>query len=87
MMKRNKNDFEDDGRTIADMSEISRPPLLIPRIPGLEKKKEGQTANRPDLNRSEERGVIAGALAAALLIALAFIAGGGLLIWLLTLVW
>ena len=85
-MKKRPPDPEDDGRTIADMSGVSRPPLLIPRIPALEKKR-GEPGKGPELSPSEEKSVVLGALVAALLIALVFIGAGALLIWLLTLIW
>ncbi|MBQ3290785.1 MAG: hypothetical protein IJH43_00235 [Mogibacterium sp.] len=71
-------DQEDDGRVVADMSEVSRTPILIPRFDQIRK-------NRPDISDGPEpgserrqetvqldgegrRAMIAGALSAALLI-------------------
>ena len=86
MKKDIRDDFEDDGRVIADMSGVSRTPLLIPRIPGLDRKKK--TAETPaELTKSEEKHVIGAAILAGLSIALVFIGAGALLIWLLTLIW
>ena len=85
-MKKQKEPFEDDGRTIADMSGVSRTPFLIPRIPGSgrQKKADGKGA---ELSKTEEKSVIGAAVLAGLAVALVFIAAGALLIWLLTLVW
>ena len=85
---KNHDDFEDDGRTIADMSglEISHP-LMFRKRPR-EKEKSGIEA-RPweetSLSWKERLQYIGGALAASLLIALVFLAGFALIIWLITL--
>lgn len=80
---------DDDGRTIADMSGVQRQPLFLPRLP------EGarRTAARPappeenarpweetGLSKKERLWYLLGALKAALLIALAFIGGLGLIV-------
>ena len=89
-MKKEKSrpEFEDDGRVIADMSDIERPNLLIPRLPNKRPSDPEKTAPSGDAFSSEERKAAAsGALAAALLIALVFIAAGAILIFALQLGW
>lgn len=83
---------DDDGRTIADMSGIERQPLFLPRLPKRERPvppaqpepEPGSEGDRPwetsQLTREERRWYILGALKAAMLIALAFIAGLGLIV-------
>ena len=86
MGKKKKDDFEDDGRTIADMSGVSRTPLWIPRIPALERRRK-KIEKPVELTRTEEKHVIGAAILAGLVIALVFIGAGALLIWLLTMIW
>ena len=101
MMDRRKKAYEDDdGRTIADMSGVSRQPLLLPRglreasrKPQRQEPEDAQREDRPWekqeelLSREERRWYILGALKAALLIALAFIVGIGIVIALMVLAW
>ena len=82
-----KEDWEDDGRTIADMSGISRPPLLIPRF-----RKTSDTPQKPagqdtGLSRKERGYAALGATMAALLIAMVFMAGIGIAILLMLIFW
>ena len=63
MARKAKEDFEDDGRTVADMSEVSRPPLIIPRIPGLERKKAAPE-NRVELTKDQARSTVFAAILA-----------------------
>ena len=84
MSRREK--WEDDGRTIADMSGITRPPLLIPRI--------RRTSDQPEpaspetrLDRKERGYAALGATMAALLIAMVFMAGIGIAIFLMLKLW
>lgn len=97
-MAREKREYDDDdGRTIADMSEVGRPNLLgFRRLPGGEKapareeppeKREERPWEDSSINRDERRMYVLGALKAALLIALAFIVGLGLVIALMLLIW
>ena len=86
---------DDDGRTIADMSGLDFPGAFSfrgvrPKKPEPEGKgDQPETDDRPweaqmgQLSKSERRMAILGALKAAMLIALAYIAGLGLLIWLM----
>ena len=84
-MARHKKTYDDDdGRTIADMSEVTGPNLFGIRFPesaGVQRSEmmEGdeQKQDRPwdtsgQFSRSERRSLILGALSAALLIALPF---------------
>ena len=90
-----RNDFEDDGRTIADMSGVERRALFIPRIP--KRRRDGSPESgtseapgrddAPHLTDSERGAAVRGALAAALALWLVFIVCGALLIWFLTKVW
>lgn len=90
-MSRRRRDYpDDDGRTIVDMSGLERTPLLLPRRPKADPPPaEPAAADRPwedqGVSRETRRGLIGGALAAALLIALAFILGLGLVIGLIVL--
>ena len=94
-MKREPREYEDDdGRTVADMSELHRRNLFIPRrSPHQESPKrevenhEGKANQNPPLNRKETRSFILGALSAGLLIALVFIIGLGLAIAIMLLIW
>lgn len=99
-MTRKKRQYDDDdGRTIADMSGVGRPnPLFLPRAPLGRKKEEPEQPQQPQegaerpwedapISREERRMYILGALKAALLIALAFIAGLGLVIVLMLALW
>ena len=88
---------DDDGRTIADMSGFAaRTPLGYRRSSGdrQQAKTEAEALDKPErpwersgVSRETRNGVIWGALSAALLIALAFIAGLGIVIWLLDAFW
>lgn len=80
---------DDDGRVIADMSGISaRTPFghfrMVDRHADGEKPDHGEKSARPwensGISREARRGAVWGALTAALLIALAFIVGLGLVI-------
>lgn len=92
-MARKRREYEDDdGRTIADMSGVSRPSLIghLPRPHRTSGEAEGHrpTALPEDEIPAKNRmWYMLGALKAALLIALAFIVGLGLLVLLLLLIW
>lgn len=77
---------DDDGRTVADMSGLERPPLLGLRRRQREEK-PAQTEQNVQLDRSERRAMIRGAMSAGLLIAGVFALGFALLILLLQFVW
>lgn len=89
-----RNDFEDDGRTIADMSGIESPARLFrrrPRSSQAEKAYDAQEegVERPWENASftrKERLIYVGmAIGAALGIAFVLLAGLAFVIWLFTL--
>ena len=76
MMKKNKRVYDDDdGRTVADMSGVERPRLLVPRLPKREKPDRNGSASegeRQQLSKDEGRAYVFGALGAALLIGAVF---------------
>lgn len=87
---------DDDGRVIADMSDVSRPGMFFPQ----KTKKETHTSHGEEheaekkpwetgdvLTPGERRMYILGALKAALLIALAFIAGLGAVVAVMLMLW
>lgn len=78
-MSRRKKDhaFEDDGRVIADMSKLSGSRSLGSNTSG--------SPEPPPFSWKERFHYMGAALGAALLIAFAFIAGLGIVIWLITL--
>lgn len=81
---------DDDGRTIADMSGLERPSIIMPqfvRRKDKSKTKAASDVNNTDLNREERRSYIWGALSAALLITAIFIVVFGVAIWLMLTVW
>lgn len=85
-MRKNQRKYEDDGRTIADMSEVERPSLFVPRFPSENKpphSNQQEPSTQPELSRREQWMFVLGALKAALLVALPFILGFALLILLL----
>ena len=97
-MKKNRIYDDDDGRTIADMSDIGRQPLFLPRLPENRRRGAARPAapapktpqnDRPweqtGLTKEERLWYTLGALKAALLIALAFIGGLGLIVLLFAL--
>jgi hypothetical protein len=97
MARRKKTYEDDDGRTIADMSGVSRPRLILPGTPQPPAPpaapRPEETENRPweaqkdVMSREERRWYILGALKAALLIALVFIIGLGIVIALMIWGW
>lgn len=94
-MSRKKKYDDDDGRTIVDMSDISRPPILVPRLDELTKKSKDANREEPvakpqsdyELSNTERRAAVGGALSATLLIGGAFAAGIGILIFILSRLW
>lgn len=94
-MARKKEYEDDDGRTIVDMSGVSRPSLLGGWRP--QKQSRPDQPAEPEKARPWEEGgpvpkedrkwYVLGALKAALLVALVFIVGLGLLIALLLWLW
>ena len=89
-MKNRNEEYEDDGRTIVDMSAVERPNLFSFRSPEQAKMpSEPQKNDRPwedhSMNKEERRWAIFGALKASLLIGLAYVVGLGIAILLLVL--
>lgn len=96
-MGRKKRVYEDDdGRTIADMSGVSRPNLMSFRPMGAEEtpqpaapKEEAPKADRPwekdknAMTREERNAYVWGALKASLLVGAAYVLGFGLFILLI----
>lgn len=86
-MSGKRKEWEDDGRTVADMSGLDRPTLFGHKEGGSRKKQ--QEASDGDyvtpLSRGDRWAFLLGTMKASLLIALAFLGGLGLCIWLLTL--
>ena len=83
---RKREPFEDDGRTIADMSGIAPQPTIVPRR---KPRKEPET-NRGEgleLTRKEKHWAVLGAMKAVLLIAGAYLLGLGILLGILFLIW
>jgi hypothetical protein len=91
-----RHDFEDDGMTVADMSDIHQQPLLIPDLGFLMGRKGGdktdKTEERPvnrgpvQVDRAERRAMIGGTITAYLvafgIFAAVFVIVILLLIWL-----
>lgn len=94
-MSRRKDYGDDDGRRIADMSGLERPHLFSAASDRRTEKEDesAEPAAKPawqtgqPLTGKDRRAFIWGALGAALLIALAFIGGIGLVILLMTTLW
>ncbi len=90
MAKRNKVYDDDDGRTIADMSDVAGPSMFLPRRSGRHQKPQVQdqpSAPESDWEPKDRRMYVLGALRAALFIALVYAVGFGLVIGLLILIW
>ncbi|MGI5887779.1 MAG: hypothetical protein ACOX6J_00150 [Oscillospiraceae bacterium] len=86
-----KDDFEDDGRTIADMSGIEGPglfgrPDLVTRKKKQEKKDKTATQEE-QIGKSERRSYILGSVSAAIVVGLIFIAVLGLAVLLMLILW
>ena len=90
-MARRRREYEDDdGRTIADMSGVSRPGLMGHRAPELPDDPQNPSSqSRPEdvIPPEDRKWYVLGALKAALLIALAFIVGLGVVIFVLLKIW
>ena len=89
---RRRDDFEDDGRTIADMSGIGPAPTLRPhrRKAGTlppEPANDRSWEQAPDWTSKEKFWAVLGAMKATLLIAGAYLAGLAVLLLILFLLW
>ena len=95
-MKKQKKYDDDDGRTIADMSDIEPMPLLVPKFgvnkekkppePSPEEKKTEDERPWEDkgMSKNDRRTIVLGAMGATALIAGIFIAAGAAFIALFT---
>ena len=82
---RKREPFEDDGRTIADMSDIVPQRTFLPRRRRHEDTPSG--GEGLDLTPKEKRWAALGAMKAVLVIAGAYLLGLGILLGLLFLLW
>ena len=83
---RKREPFEDDGRTIADMSGIAPQPTIVPRRKP-RKEPETNSGEGLELTRKEKGWAALGAMKAVLLIAGAYLLGLGILLGILFLIW
>ena len=81
-MKKN-HDFEDDGRTVVDMSEVDPMPLLLPRL----RRRKEEAPSENEMSRDDRRAVMLGAIGAVLVIGGIFIVAGAIVIFLMTKIW
>ena len=90
-MARRRREYEDDdGRAIADMSDVSRPSLMGRRAPERPEdplSRESCGGGDDYIPPEDRKWYVLGALKAALLIALAFIVGLGIVIFVLLKLW
>lgn len=95
MMAYKKQQYDDDdGRVVADMSDLERQPMIIPRFDHMHKgerrdmRREEEAESRPEYEiqytAEERRALIGGTVTAALLIGGVFIVCIGILIFLIT---
>ena len=90
MLKKPKEPFEDDGRTIADMSGVeNHHSSLLGRLPRRSREKSDETPKTPvePLSKRQGRMAIGGALLAALLVGGVFIVAGAIAILVMILLW
>ncbi len=78
---RKRDEFEDDGRTIADMSGI------VPQRTFLPRREDAPSGEGFDLTPKEKRWAALGAMKAVLMIAGAYLLGLGVLLGILFLLW
>ena len=88
-MPKKREPFEDDGRTIADMSAVENPSTsLLGRLPRRNRdKSETPEAGSEPRTKRQSRMAIGGALLAALLIGGVFIVGGAIAIAVMLAIW
>lgn len=86
-MGKRKEYPDDDGRTIADMSDVQRQPLFIPKLPKRDANKATEKKEDLYLTKKEQASYIFGTLKSALLIGAVFAAAFALLIILMLVVW
>ena len=94
-MARNQRQYDDDdGRVVADMSDVGRQPLIVPRFDHFHKSERRDMGQEPEAEQhpeyqvqysaEERRALIGGTVTAALLVGGVFIVAIGLLIFLIT---
>ena len=86
---RKHDSFEDDGRTIADMSGVGPSPMLFPRMaaPPPVPANDRPWEQEPEWTAKEKFWAVLGVLKATLLIAGVYLAGLGVLLAALFLLW
>ena len=89
---RKRDEFEDDGRTIADMSDIGPAPTLRPHrrkvaAPPPEPSNDRPWEQAPEWTFKEKLWAVLGVLKATLMIAGVYLVGLGVLLALLLLLW
>ena len=77
------HDFEDDGRTVVDMSEVDPMPVLLPRF----RRRKDEPTSEHEISKEDRRAVMLGAIGAVLLIGGVFIVAGAIVIFLMTKIW
>ena len=94
MSKKPKVYDDDDGRTIADMSGISRQPLILPKFSQFKKNNENPSDEKEEkpwednsFSKKERRSFVFGALGAAVLVGTVFAVAFLALILLMVFVW
>ena len=83
-MSKKKVYDDDDGRVIADMSDVDPMPLLMPRF------KKGEQPDSPtaqQFSKEDRRAVLLGSMGAALLIGAIFVAAAAIVICLMLFAW
>ena len=85
---RKREPFEDDGRTIADMSGVERQPLLLPNLGPIKKAREERKEKRFESSEDKEtrKAYVSGAIGATLLIGAIYLGAFALLIVIILLV-
>ena len=97
MSRREKHYDDDDGRTIIDMSQVPQSSPFSGWTSGAGRERRRaqrqeagerrQGEEQQPIPKEERRMFLKGAMKATLLIGLAYLAGLGLLIWIMTLIW
>lgn len=85
--KRRTDDFEDDGRVIADMSAVERPSLLGHAPAGRDRAPREPRRPRVELTTKERLWMAAGALKAGLMVGCIYVVFLGLVIVALLALW
>lgn len=80
-----RNRFEDDGRTVADMSGLEGAGLFAKRPHSSQTTEMGTDEEKVPFTWKERLRYMGAALGAALLVAFVFLSGIALIIWLITL--